>query len=415
MFYLPSLLLFLLTSSDNCNAAIHVVHPLQKLSRNILDPPSTNQTATVTFTPTHYGSHNTFSARILSRHTQNVNSSITALPVPLNISVFKKSGPDTMKNVKNYENIKLGFCESTDNFCSFKEKNGIITEARPTNMDDQCVLWDTSCSGNKTLAIKKFFNLAFPRGFDPYNKTSIMGNDCFAQNPEISQSDCDTFNSPDRLSEWQKIKDWMRSPQCVSDAEEWQNMTGAFWGFIFRDGLNESYSDYKLDIPGPDPSCCQTCFLQVQNVDLYYWPEPDADLSCLSIIGGSVRPLNHSATFSTFSTPADTGSLWTLTTQTYWACNSTHRDFSGTTFRDLTTATITTIGDLSVKVPLYNPWESPPCAENDAGSQGSNASNKIRDRQASVRARDHFLIITSSLTQQEGLPMTTVVSGDFTL
>ncbi len=227
------------------------------LSRSIPDlsfTSSSNETATTSSRPELYGSHNTSSANVLTRYTQSVNSSITALPVPFYLNDVDEVEPHAKKNTKNYEDIKSGFCELTDNFCSFKEKNGTITKARPTNMDDQCVLWDTSCSGNTTLAMEKFFNIAFPTGFDPYDDKSIMGNDCFVQNPWVSQSDCDTYNSPDRLSEWQKIKDWMRSPQCVSDAEEWQNMTGNSWGFIFVGSVNESYSDANQDrvAPGPD-------------------------------------------------------------------------------------------------------------------------------------------------------------------
>ena len=104
-----------------------------------------------------------------------------------------------MKNVRNYEDVKSGFCDLADNFCSFKDANGTIRKASPVDMNDQCVLWDTSCSGNKTLAMERFFNAAFPdehiqRG------NSILGNECFALN-RTNNSDYVTYNPPDRLLE----------------------------------------------------------------------------------------------------------------------------------------------------------------------------------------------------------------------
>lgn len=47
-------------------------------------------------------------------------------------------------------------------------------------MDDQYVLWDASCSGNKTLTMEKFFDIAFPDRNVTHDDSSITGNDCFA-------------------------------------------------------------------------------------------------------------------------------------------------------------------------------------------------------------------------------------------
>ena len=365
---------------------------------------------------THNSSHITSLASLSSHHTDNLNSSNIVLPTPLVSNGFDGFGPYAKKNLKNYEDIKSGFCDLADNFCSFKDANGTIREASPLNMSDQCVLWDASCSGDKTLALERFFSIAFPDTHDTYNDLRITGNDCFAQQAWMPQSDCVTYNPPDRLLEWQKMKDWMRSPQCVSAAEEWQNMTGHLWGFIFEGGVNESYSDwysfYKSSIPAP--SCCSFCDVQAQNVDLYYWPEPDADLSCLSTIGGSVRPLDYGATITTLSTPGS-DILWTNYAETYWACNYTDPVFPGSTFTDRSTAIVSTIGGLAVRLPLYNPWSPSPCLEDNTGSQSLNKSIKYRDAHAPIRARDHSLLIPSSITQTGGLSMSTVVSGGFTL
>ena len=417
MFHLLILMLLLSMISIDCSAAIHSIHPRQRQARSTLDPSSTstsNLSSTGTSMRTHNSSHITSLASVSSHHTDSLNSSNTILPTPLYFS-FDEDIPFAKKNLKNYEDIESGFCDLADNFCSFKDANGTIREASPLNMSDQCVLWDTSCSGDKTLAMERFFSIAFPDGDDPENDLSIMDKNCFAQNARI-QSDCVTYNPPDRLLEWQKMKDWMRSPQCVSAAEEWQNMTGHPWGFIFDDGVNESYSDWHSywKSSRPAPSCCPWCDVQAQNVDIYYWPEPNADLSCLSIIGGSVRPLDYGATIATvFTLGSDI--LRTTYAETYWACNYTDPMFPGSTFTDLSTAIVSTIGGLAVKIPLVNPWSPSPCFEDNTGSQSLNKSIKYRDAHAPIRARDHSLLIPSSITQTGGLSMSTVVSGGFTL
>ena len=130
-------------------------------------------------------------------------------------------------------------------------------------------------------------------------------------------------------------------------------------------------------------------------MDLYYWPEPNSDQSCLSIVGDSVRPLDYGAT--------------TEGSTTYWACNWTQSSTTGI----LTTAQITTVGSLAVKLSSYNPWSSSPCVVNEPGSQ--NQSIKARDGYASVYRRAHSLIIPTSITQTDGLPISTVISGNFTL
>ena len=271
------------------------------------------------------------------------------------------------KNVRNYEDIKSGFCDLADSFCSFKDANGTIRKASPVDMNDQCMLWDNSCSGNKTLAMERFFNAAFP---DEYIQrgNSILDNECFALN-WTNNSDCVTYNPPDRLLEWEKMRDWMRSSHCVSAAEEWQNMTGHPWGFIFDDGLNVSYSDWYASRKQiePVPSCCGLCLFMAQNVDIYYWPEPDADILYLSTIGGRVRPLDYGATTTT-QTIYGPDNLWLTYVYTYWACITTGSKLPGSTFTDLKIVIVSIIGGLAVKIPLYNPWSPSPCIEDDTES-----------------------------------------------
>ena len=131
-------------------------------------------------------------------------TSFSQLPVPLNdIPDLGKEGA-----LANYEHIKSGYCAINDDFCSFKASNGTITEAIPTNLSDQCLLWDDSCSGNKTAAIEKFFDTVIrPRTFGVC--PSLLCSYCFQQR-FVKRSDCEKYNPPGRLSELHEIKDWMR-------------------------------------------------------------------------------------------------------------------------------------------------------------------------------------------------------------
>lgn len=311
----------------------------------------------------------------------------TELPAP-----FNNNPNHNPLYLLNYHDILSGVCTIDDDFCFFKASNGSMIKAASTGFSDECVLWDDACSGNRTAALKKFFDIAFTR----YSVPPLYNNQCFSQE-FVNQSDCNTFNPPERLSEFRTIKDWMRSSQCVSAADEWIAMTGYSWGYFFA-GWNITKANF-IDSVGnssfPLPSCCGGCLVYAENVDLYYWPEPDSDQSCLSIVGDSVRPLDYGAT--------------TEGSTTYWACNWTQSSTTGV----LPTAQITTVGSLTVKISSYNPWSSSPCVVNEPGSQ--NQSLKARDGYASVYRRAHSLIIPTSITQADGLPISTVISGNFTL
>ena len=408
------LVLFLLLSHDN-----HITLARQTLSGRLPRPPivaASNNSAASPLTQANS------SAYVIPSPVGVYNSShgIINAPPPMPTLVDQKSA-------NNNQDIRSGFCAIGDDFCSFKDSNGTIVEATATNFSDQCLLWDPSCSGNRTLAVQKFFDNAFGDGDLNVNipnedalkrNGKIIDNDCFLQNNAVNQSDCDRYNPPDRLSNFEKIKKWMRSQQCVSAAKEWLAMTGTAWQVVFGGreppdlGLIAESEDADDNPESNSPSCCGTCNVFAKNVDLYYWPEPDADQSCLGIIGNSSRPLEYGAT-----TAVDYGS-----TKIYWGCNTTsigmiegEPGVSTTITYVLTTAEITTIGSLTVKVSSISPWSSSPCLEDDAGVQRSNQSINVRNGYASVYARDHSLIVPSSITQAEGLPVSTIVSGDFTL
>lgn len=356
------------------------------------------------------------SSHVTPSDIENYNSSrgvINAAPMlPLPFANLGDWNPNKM--LVNYQDVKSGFCAIGDDFCSFKDSNGTVTQATATNFSDQCLLWDSSCSGNKTMAIERFFSVSFNQSAidDPNTNRNIINNNCFGEVGAVSQSDCDIYNPLERLADFEKIRNWMRSPQCVSAANEWITMTGYPWGYVFEGGSNASRADSSLI----EPSCCGACWLVVDTVDLYYWPEPDANVSCTSIIGDNLRPLDYGATTTTL----DDGDIWT-----YWAgdCNTTltSMSFPGTTMipstyiAPLTTAMITSIGSLTVKRSFFSPWSSSPCIVDDAGSQPSNRSMEVLNEHASVYAHGHSLVVPSSVTQDNGLPVSTTISGNFTL
>ena len=320
--------------------------------------------------------------------------------------------------------VKAASCAIKDKYCN--NNNGTMGKASASNVNDSCILWDPSCSGNRTLAMDKFFNQTF--------QDDLLSNECFTQLSPINSafvSSCDKYNSSGRMSEFEEMKNWMRSQECVSAAADWAARTPSTSNFTYANAKDwrvshedpDSQMADRLDphpinyTSGVTPSCCGVCNIFAQSVDLYYWPEPDADASCLSVIGGSVRPLDYGATKTENSiNPTSTS------TGTYWGCNPLTWTFYDPMLREnvtytsaTTTAQITAVGSLLVKVPLVNPWASNPCLETGVPSKGSNISTEIRDKHARMHARDHTLIIPSSVTSEVHSAVSTAVLGNFTL
>lgn len=380
----------LFTVRAGCDVNINSTHAHQPLSRNASGL-SFNFTSNGSASPTvatqkFKSSHLTSTTNTSIANFLNTNNNTTTLPPPFYF--FDEWGV----HLRNFQHIKAGFCDLDDSFCFFRNHDGTLTKANPTSLDDMCVLWDSSCSGNRTTAIEKFFRSTVDFG----------GNPCFEQTPGGDSSACVTYNPPARLLEWEKIKRWMRSSQCSSALDVYDELSKTSHGRSER-----FYPDVS--------TCCLRCYIQAENVDLYYWPEPDADTSCLGIIGGSVRPLDYGATKVSVSV------LHQLTPRvdivTYWGCTASTLKTEILTYKGhlttwhsrekITTAKISTIGSLTVKLSAFNPWSSAPCPQEDTVSQISEVKVKPR---APVRS----LIVPSSITQKIGSPVS-VVSDGFTL
>ena len=175
-----------------------------------------------------------------------------------------------------------GACSITDKYCSY---NG--TDRNPDGLSDQCMLWDSICSGNQTLAIDQFFG------------KTLYENVCFTgDGDEVVQSNCTRQNTPARYSEFARIKSWMRSSPCIASQGAYQKahptrdtegMQGAKRAYEKRDTSTRDHNE-------GGGTCCGTCNIEAGNVDVYYWPESNANESCLSIIGNSVNPPDYGAT-----------------------------------------------------------------------------------------------------------------------
>lgn len=427
MFYsLQSLLLlFILNHYENFTFASQTFSGGQLNSSKLA---VSNLSSASNLTQIHSSSSASASESRAGNYSHSTTSATTALPTPFSQDPDYE---DHYLDEENYQDIQSGTCAISDSYCWFRNNNGSLEKANATSLADQCLLWNPSCSGNRTLAMKNFFNTTFHE--------SLLQNACFGQvKPQTSTSvsKCDTYNPPERMSELQGMRDWMRSQQCVSDAMAWADTTSVAneGNFTVADakenkgGSEDPDSQIEAQYEDPYPtrnnsaslgvagSCCGVCYINAETVDIYYWPESEANTSCLSIVGESVLPLGYGAT--------TTVEMLNSTT-TYWGCNPrTFTDYnprvnSTATFTYIsatTTAQITTIGDLTVKMPVVDPWASSPCTESGVGSQESNGSIEVRDQHAPMHARGHTLMTPSVVTRNNfSSPVTTTVSGNFTL
>ena len=191
----------------------------------------------------------------------------------------------------------------------------------PKIPSDVCVLWDPSCKGNKTLAAEEFFGQG--KANSSGTMFDLLLDPCFdGRGTDASGTNCtSSLLDPASASFSSAAKSYMREPQCSKDYESIYPVS------------SRTFDD-----------CCGTCYIYGPNVDVYYWPEPSADTSCLSIIGSDVIPLNVGAQTD------EEGVV-------YWAASTNLYDIYVPT---VTTALITTINGVVVKEAIANPWDASP-------------------------------------------------------
>ena len=232
----------------------------------------------------------------------------------------------------------------------------------PVDVQSFCILWDKTCRGNRTAALKRFF--------EPSN--SVTTHPCFLD----ASSSCSDHQPPAVLSTLGNLKNWMRSPQCWSSAVEKASI----------------FDDTELEEGARQSTCCGQCYLLGSNVKVYYWPEPNSDTSCLSIIGNITRPPLYGGT-----TACDGNQ--------HWGCfgpNSTY----------ITTATLSQFGPLTYKHFLHNPWEESLCATTPIPTP-TNTDEQISP--TFIYARGNSLITSPTRSQNDERAPRSVVTDGFTL
>ena len=243
---------------------------------------------------------------------------------------------------------------------------------RVTDLSDQCILWDPSCKGDKDQARLKFFN-----GTNAERTVELLKRKkCFVN----QTADCDEWVAPEILNQFADLKDWMRTPECDKDNDDFNH--------------------------GGWP-CCEHCQLRVENVDIFYWPEPDADTSCLSIVEDK-RPLDHGMT----ANDGYPGGYWGCTldppSMSYFTqTKPPHETYGSTLISTLTTARMYTLNGITFKQSLFNPWESPHCPTQSWEAPPQSAKYSSRPSLTPFR-------IPHNITRSAGPVPSTLVSDGFT-
>jgi len=146
------------------------------------------------------------------------------------------------------------------------------------------MLWDKTCSGNKSEAMAKFFN-----------STGTMYHLVYNPCEWVEHRDtpwCLPWRAPDSINT--KLKRWMRQPDCLTSFGEWhtKHPESSSWSYAdwqFSTAVPETFDWASVKDPPSTLGCCDTCQIQGGNVDVYYWPVPDTNSDCLGIIGTSYK------------------------------------------------------------------------------------------------------------------------------
>ena len=138
------------------------------------------------------------------------------------------------------------------------------------------MLWNSSCSGNRTEALDEFFN----------NTGTMMqlvygAWEYYAQHRKASGIPPDTNSM---------IVSWMRNPECRSSFLEWhtENLDQPSWTYSDREANQDVVRTLdwsSIATTSGNFGCCDTCELVGGNVDVYYWHEAEANTDCLASVG----------------------------------------------------------------------------------------------------------------------------------
>ena len=225
------------------------------------------------------------------------------------------------------------------------------------DLSDVCVLWDNTCHGNKSQALDRFYN-------DFESDFINCGSHFYT---------C-KYDAP--LVE--KVQMWMRSPKCINDT---------------------AASDL--------PICCGNCTLEGGAVQIYYWPQPGSQDSCLEIVNSNV-----------------TAAFWDGATATtdflgivnrYWGCRRRATPSDPETIITLSFWAASN-DEVPFKYPLVNPWSPVDCeevlTEFPSAPQRKDFSVRVTSKLDNLSSS---AIITSSPTLNSDPAIKIVVSDNLTL
>ena len=207
------------------------------------------------------------------------------------------------------------------------------------NGSEWCVLLDKPCAGNTSLAMDDLYK----------NWESLIdAANCVKGKTE---EDCNIRGNLGGLKYADAFESWMFGPECVFTSSLWAQKQPPITPVT-----HTGFLPIMAQLPPNGTSCCDECSFVVNGrVDIFYWPDPDADYSCLDIIGTEVKAITDGATVesSTYTLVANP-----VSTSTYWACRARH-PISGSSI--ITTASLVTMRGYVFKQYLKDPWNPPDC------------------------------------------------------
>ena len=163
---------------------------------------------------------------------------------PISAAPFKASMSDYRSNSSLRQ---ANGCLLQEAYCSLRGPGHSLD-----GLKDDCSLWDSTCSGNRSIAAIQFYESV---------ENALIKNKCFHNSPP----DCSKNNPVGRLSAFEKVKSWMRSSEYNLDDPR-----------IIEMENGEDVDVIKEDL-FLNQTCCGNCMVDVDRVDVYYWPDAHAN------------------------------------------------------------------------------------------------------------------------------------------
>ena len=302
-------------------------------------------------------------------------------------------------------------CDVKDKTCTPSAWNGVVSQhldnhtQHPSNhkmlhrepcvleaeLRAECVQWNQSCTGNLGEAKNRFFQYDGTRQY--------LLNYTFFDKTSDRYSLRAPYDTPPLLEFLRQIKAWSQSDVCDTSYKEISDLSHSKFVDAYNSRENVEPNPDGI-FPGPNDGshCCNYGAIYAGNVDIYYWPEPDADTACLDVVGGEPHPIDYGASTDSRSTK-------------YWGCIIT--DSTGQPWTSTTAWIATASPDVGVSFKQYLSYMTGSiCGQ--ANTTHSAASQTSMSR-ASMQATAYSLRLPTSGVYQNGSRPSTVVSGSFTL